>query len=51
MLPMVSKIFTKVFGSRNERLIKKMLKEVAQITQLEDQLQALDDRQLQQKTE
>ena len=48
---MVSKILRKVFGSRNERLIKRMTKAVGGISDLESQMQALSDDQLQSKTE
>ncbi|MCB1760470.1 MAG: preprotein translocase subunit SecA, partial [Gammaproteobacteria bacterium] len=47
---MVSNILRKVFGSRNQRLIKRMSKVVARITAMEEELQALTDEQLQAKT-
>ncbi|MES9967016.1 MAG: preprotein translocase subunit SecA, partial [Sedimenticola sp.] len=47
---MVSKILRKVFGSRNQRLIKRMSKVVAQINGLESQLQGLSDDELKSKT-
>ncbi|OOZ37299.1 preprotein translocase subunit SecA [Solemya velesiana gill symbiont] len=47
---MVSKILRKVFGSRNQRLIKRMSKVVAQINGLESQLQDLSDDELKSKT-
>ncbi|HEC17684.1 MAG TPA: preprotein translocase subunit SecA [Sedimenticola sp.] len=47
---MVSNILRKVFGSRNERLIKQMSKTVAKINQLEPSFQALSDEELQAKT-
>jgi len=47
---MVSNIFKKIFGSRNERLIKKMSKTVAQINALEPEIEKLSDEQLQAKT-
>ncbi|MCP4284566.1 MAG: preprotein translocase subunit SecA [Gammaproteobacteria bacterium] len=47
---MVSNILRKVFGSRNQRLIKRMLKAVSRINALEEGLQALSDEQLQAKT-
>ena len=47
---MVGKIFKKIFGSRNERLIKQLNKVVAQIGGYESDLQALSDEQLQAKT-
>jgi preprotein translocase subunit SecA len=48
---MVSNLLSKVFGSRNERLLKRMNKVVAQINALEPQIQALSDDELQGKTE
>jgi preprotein translocase subunit SecA len=48
---MLSKIVKTVFGSRNDRIIKKLKQRVPQINQLEASLQALDDEQLKQKTE
>ncbi|AKH20530.1 preprotein translocase subunit SecA [Sedimenticola thiotaurini] len=47
---MVSKILRKVFGSRNDRLIKRMSKVVAQINALEPELEALTDDELKAKT-
>jgi preprotein translocase subunit SecA len=47
---MVSKLLKKVFGSRNERLIKQMAKTVAQINALEPAIEQLSDAQLQGKT-
>jgi preprotein translocase subunit SecA len=47
---MVSKIFSKVFGSRNERLLKRMSRTVAKINELEPQIQALSDEELRAKT-
>jgi len=47
---MVGKLFKKIFGSRNERLIKQMRKLVAQIGNYEADLQSLSDEQLQAKT-
>jgi preprotein translocase subunit SecA len=47
---MVSKILRKVFGSRNERLVKQMSKQVAQINAFEPELEALSDTELQAKT-
>ena len=48
---MVSNILSKVFGSRNERLIKRMSKAVAAINVLEPETQALSDEQLCAKTD
>jgi preprotein translocase subunit SecA len=48
---MVTGIFKKVFGSRNERLVKQYQKVAAQINQLEDEISALSDEQLKAKTD
>ena len=48
---MVSKLLSKVFGSRNERLVKGMGKTVARINALEPATQALSDQALRAKTE
>jgi len=47
---LASNIFSKVFGSRNERLLKRMGKSVSAINALEADIQALSDDQLQAKT-
>ncbi len=47
---MVSNILKKIFGSRNERLVKRLSKTVAQINQLEAELQQLSDEELTKKT-
>jgi preprotein translocase subunit SecA len=47
---MVGKLFKKIFGSRNERLVKNMRKIVAQINELEAGLQSLTDEELKSKT-
>ena len=43
-------ILTKLFGSRNDRLIKKMRKDVAKINALEPAIEALSDDELKAKT-
>ena len=48
---MVTKLLNKVFGSRNERLLKRMSKMVAQINALEDEFAALSDVDLCAKTQ
>ena len=48
---MVSNILSKVFGSRNDRLIKRMMKEVAGVTALEAGIQPLSDEELRAKTD
>jgi len=44
-------VLKKIFGSRNERLIRQMSKRVKKINALEPQFQALDDESLKAKTE
>lgn len=44
-------IFKKIFGTRNDRLLKKLRKTVNQINALEPELEALSDEQLRAKTE
>ena len=48
---MVSKLLSKVFGSRNERLLKSMQKYVTKTNAFEPDISALDDNQLKSKTE
>ena len=48
---MISGLLKKVFGSRNERLIKQYSQTVKQINALEPQMQALDDAALRAKTD
>ncbi len=48
---MLNAIFTKIFGSRNDRLVKKMGREVSQINDLESDLQSLSDDELAAKTQ
>src|SRR5210317_1058878 len=48
---MISKIMKKVFGSRNDRLVKRMMKTVQQINDLESEVSALSDEQLKAKTQ
>lgn len=47
---MISNLFTKIFGSRNDRTIKNLRKTVALINALETQLEALSDEDLRAKT-
>jgi len=47
---MVSNLLKKVFGSRNERLVKQMSKQVAQINVLEPRIEPLTDAELQAET-
>ena len=48
---MVAKLLKKIFGSRNERLIKQMHKDVESINALESQISALSDDELKAKTD
>ena len=48
---MLSKVMKSVFGSRNDRIIKKLNQRVLKINQLEASTQALTDAELKQKTE
>ena len=47
---MLSKIIKALFGSRNDRIIKKLGQRVVRINRLEPEMQALSDDQLKQKT-
>ena len=47
---MFDSFLTKIFGSRNDRLVRQYRKRCAQINKLEPQMQALTDEQLQGKT-
>jgi preprotein translocase subunit SecA len=47
---MISNILTKIFGSRNERLVKQYAQVVRQITELEPAMIALSDAELKSKT-
>jgi preprotein translocase subunit SecA len=48
---MLNKLITKVVGSRNERLVKKMGKAVHRINELEESIKLLSDDELQAKTQ
>jgi len=48
---MLSTLFKKLFGSRNERLVKQYAQIVQQVNAFESQIQALSDDQLRAKTE
>src|SRR3546814_3967156 len=48
--PMLNRLLTGVFGSRNERLLKQLQRIVTRINALEPQMQALSDAELQAKT-
>ena len=47
---MLNAIFTKIFGSRNDRVVKKMGRVVDQVNAFEDALKALSDEELKAKT-
>ena len=47
---MVNKFFGKVFGSRNERVLKKLKKVVTQVNDFEASIEQLDDNALKEKT-
>jgi len=47
---MFTKIFTSIFGSKNDRTIKQMRKVVALVNQLEQEIEALSDDELKQKS-
>jgi preprotein translocase subunit SecA len=47
---MLSRVLTSVFGSRNQRVLKRLWKSVAEINALEPQIAALSDNALREKT-
>ncbi|AKJ41433.1 preprotein translocase subunit SecA [Pragia fontium] len=47
---MLTKLMTKIFGSRNDRTLRRMRKSVEEINRLEPEYEALSDEQLQGKT-
>jgi len=47
---MVTNLFKKIFGSRNDRLVKRLFKSVAKVTAFESELQGLSDEALRAKT-
>ncbi len=51
MITMLSGIAKKIFGSRNDRLVKRLQRQVARINEFEPQLEALDDTALAAQTE
>ncbi|GAB4358155.1 MAG: preprotein translocase subunit SecA [Gammaproteobacteria bacterium] len=48
---MVNKLLSKIFGSRNERLIKRMSRQVQAINALEPEIEKLSDEELRAKTD
>lgn len=47
---MLTKIFTSIFGSKNDRTLKKLRKVVVLVNELEKEIEALSDEELKQKT-
>ena len=47
---MLTKIFTSIFGSKNDRTLKKLRKVVVLVNELEKEIEALSDDELKQKT-
>ena len=47
---MLGSLFRKVFGSRNDRILKGLQKKVQQINAIEPEFEALSDEELKQKT-
>jgi preprotein translocase subunit SecA len=47
---MLNKLFTKIVGSRNDRLVRKMAKVVQKVNDLEESVKALSDEELKAKT-
>ncbi|MBN1441061.1 MAG: preprotein translocase subunit SecA [Planctomycetes bacterium] len=47
----VNRVLTKIFGSRNERLVKDLRRQVEAVNSFEPEMQALSDEKLQGKTE
>ena len=47
---MITKIFTSIFGSKNDRTLKKLRKVVVLVNELEKDIEALSDEELKQKT-
>ncbi len=48
---MVSKLISRIFGSRNDRIVKRLMRDVTRINALEDELKGLDDSDLQGRTD
>ncbi|VAW72323.1 Protein translocase subunit SecA [hydrothermal vent metagenome] len=48
---MIKNLIKRVFGSRNDRLVKQLMADVEKINQLEDKVSALSDDQLKDKTQ
>ena len=50
-VPIVGPAMRKVFGTRNERMVKRYLRVVQQVTDLEDEIKPLTDQELRDRTE
>lgn len=50
-IPVIGKVLSKVFGSRNERIVKRYTSRVDAIAEFEDQMRKLTDQELREKTE
>jgi preprotein translocase subunit SecA len=50
-VPVIGAVLKKVFGTRNERMVKKYLRVVDQVSVLEPQIRALTDQELRAKTD
>ena len=50
-IPVVSKLGKKIFGTRNDRMVKRYLRIVDQVTALDDSMRALTDPELRAKTD
>ena len=48
---MIGKLFTKIVGSRNDRILRRMSKAVGEINELEPEMQGLSDAELRAKTD
>ena len=51
VLPFVGNVFRKIFGTRNDRLVKRYQAKVGIINSFEAQMRSLTDPQLRQKTQ
>ena len=49
-IPVVSKLGKKIFGTRNDRMVKRYLRIVEQVTALDDSMRRLSDPELREKT-
>jgi len=49
-MPDITKILTKIFGNRNDRLLKRLRRTVVQINAMEEKVQAMTDEEMRQRT-